>query len=180
MNILAISGSIRIGSFNTALLDAILKLSPENINITLSDSIEFIPVFNPKVDENCLPEVVDSFITSIRNSDGIIISSPEYAHGIVGTLKNVLDWLVASDALVLKPIVIASVSTSGLGGVRSYSSLVQVLAAMNANVVIEGSLCVPFAAAKFDDTLGLIDEITKKRIEVMLMALERIVKQGNA
>lgn len=180
MEILAISGSIRIGSFNTALLDAISKLSPPNIKIILSDPIEFIPIFSPEADENNLPPVVKSLINNIRKADGVIISSPEYAHGFTGVLKNVLDWLVPSDALVLKPVVVTSVSTSGLGGVRSYSSLVQVLTAMNSNVVIEGSLCIPFAAVKFDDTLNLTDEITKKRIEVTLMALERVVNQGES
>lgn len=179
MEILAISGSIRTGSFNSALLDAMSILSPGNIKITLFDSIACTPIFNPEIDEDNLPEAVKSLISNIRKADAIIIASPEYAHGITGVLKNMLDWLVASDALVLKPIMVTLVSTSGLGGVRSYSALVQILTAMNSNVVIEGSLCIPFAAGKFDDTLRLTDEITKERIKVSLKALERIVNHNN-
>ena len=174
MEILAISGSIRTASFNTALLNCISGLSPTHINIALFDSIEFIPVFNPENREENYPQNVKNLIDKIRHSDAVIISAPEYAHGISGVLKNVLDWLVASDALVLKPVMVTSVSTSGLGGARSYCSLVQVLTAMNCNVVIEASLCVPFAAVKFDDASNLTDELTVQRIELALKAFEKV------
>lgn len=179
MEILALSGSIRVGSYNTALLAAISKLSLNNISVTLSESIECVPIFNSEIAESDKPEVVKALINKIRKSDGVIISSPEYAHGVTGVLKNVLDWLVSSDAIVLKPVVVASVSTSGLGGVRSYSSLVQILTAMNSNVIIEGSLCVPYASTKFDDALNLIDDLTKKRIGISLLAIQKAVNQGN-
>jgi len=175
MKILAISGSIRSASFNTALLNCTSVLSPENINITLFNTIESIPVFNSETAEDNYPPIVKKLIDKIRQSDGVIISAPEYAHGISGALKNVLDWLVSSDALVLKPVMVASVSTSGLGGVRSYCSLVQVLTAMNCNVVIEASLCVPFAVVKFDDESNLIDELTEQRIKLALKAFEKMI-----
>jgi len=175
MEILAISGSIRTASFNTALLNCISGLSAEHINITLFDSIKRIPLFNPEYMVDNYPPAVKNLIDKIRYSDGVIISTPEYAHGTSGALKNVLDWLVASDALVLKPVMVASVSTSGLGGARSYCSLVQVLTAMNCNVVIEASLCVPFAAVKFDDASNLTDELTVQRIELALKAFEKMI-----
>jgi len=175
MEILAISGSIRTTSFNTALLNCTSRLSPEHLNINLSDSIASIPVFNPEIAEDDYPQIVKKLIDEIRRSDGVIISAPEYAHGISGALKNVLDWLVSSDALVLKPVMLASVSTSGLGGVRSYCSLVQVLTAMNCNVVIEASLCIPFAVVKFDDASNLIDDLTEQRIKLALKAFEKMI-----
>jgi len=179
MEILAISGSIRKGSYNRALLKAIANVSPSHINVTLLDSINDIPIFNPEISDKKFSKPVSNLISKIRESDGLIISCPEYAHGISGVLKNVLDWLVASDAIVLKPIVVTTVSTSGLGGVRSFSSLVQILSAMNSNVVIDGSLCVPYASVKFDDTLRLKDPITLKAIQVSLLAIERAIDRGN-
>jgi len=179
MEILAISGSIRTASFNTALLNCTSGLSAENTNISLFDSIECIPLFDPEKNEDNYPQAVKNLIDKIRHSDGVIISTPEYAHGISGALKNVLDWLVASDALVLKPVMVASVSTSGLGGVRSYCSLVQVLTAMNCNVVIEASLCVPFAVVKFDDASNLIDELTVQRVALALNAFEKMIGSVN-
>lgn len=179
MEILAISGSVRPDSYNTALLRAISKSSPSHINVTIYDSINELPIFSPDVTEEEHPESVRKLIASIRESDGLIISSPEYAHGISGVLKNLLDWLVASDAIILKPVVITSVSTSGLGGVRAFSALVQILSAMNSNVVIDGSLCIPYAKVKFDTDLNLVDQVTIKAIEVLLFALEQAIDRGN-
>jgi NAD(P)H-dependent FMN reductase len=177
VEILAISGSIRSDSYNFALLRSFAKLSPENVNVTLLTSIEDIPLFHPEVDEETFPKSVNSLISKIRKSDGVIISSPEYAHGVPGGLKNLLDWLVATDALILKPVVVTTVSTSGLGGVRSYSALVQILSAMNSHVVIEGSFCVPYARIKFDATLNLRDEVTEKLVDVSFSALARTIEQ---
>lgn len=178
MEILAISGSSRGGSYNSALLSAFAKLAPKHVNITVFDQLKQIPVFEPATSDKNLPESVNYFISRIRESDGIIISTPEYAHGITGVLKNALDWLVASDALVLKPVVVTSVSTSGLGGVRAHSALVLILAAMNVNIVIEGSLNVPYAQRKFDENLTLTDSLTPKAIQVSLLALEQAIKNA--
>lgn len=179
MEILAISGSVRAASYNTALRNAISKLAPAHINVELFGFITIIPIFQPEMDEQNIPDSVENHISRIRKSDGIIIGSPEYAHAIPGILKNALDLLVATDTLVLKPVAVTTVSTSGLGGVRSYASLVQILSAMNSTVVINGSLCVPDAKIKFDAALNLTDEITIKALEVTVMALARAIQHQN-
>lgn len=175
MRLLAIPGSIRKGSYNAALLEAMAKQAPKTTDITLYSRLEEIPIFDPDASDNQLPEPVLEVMEKIRESNGVIISTPEYAHGIPGVIKNLLDWMVASDVLILKPVVVTSVSTSGLGGVRSHAPLVQVLSAMNANVVVEGSLNVPYASNKFDADCQLIDDLTKRAIEVSLLALERAI-----
>ncbi|MDH3325696.1 MAG: NAD(P)H-dependent oxidoreductase [Gammaproteobacteria bacterium] len=180
MDIVALSGSVSNKSYNTALLNAISQLSPDHINVTVLESLQNIPTFSPDIEDQLMPELVASFIDKIRRADGLIICAPEYAHGISGVLKNALDWMVSSDALVLKPVVIMTVSTSGLGGVRAFSSLVQILSAMNSHVVIDASLCIPYAKLKFDDSLNLVDEITIKAIDVSLLSLERTIDQRNA
>lgn len=173
MEFLAIPGSVRRGSYNVALLNAMSKLSTGGININVFDRLKDIPIFDPDMGDETPPEIVDDLQSKIRKADGVIISTPEYAHGVPGALKNVLDWLVSSDALVLKPVVVTSVSTSGLGGVRSHSPLVLILSAMNANVIVEGSLNVPYAQKKFDESYGLSDELTQQAIAVSLSALEQ-------
>ncbi len=176
MEILAIPGSVRDDSYNASLLKAISSLAPDNINITLFDELKYIPIFEPDLPEDKLPEPVNFLMSKIRASDGVIISTPEYAHGVPGVLKNMLDWLVASDAMILKPVMLTSVSTSGLGGLRSHSQLVLTLCAMNANVVVEASLNVPYARNKFNNVLELTDSLTKKAIDISLSFLERAVK----
>ena len=176
MKFLAISGSVRKNSYNLALLKAMKKLCPEQDGLSIYSRLEDIPMFNPDVEEQSIPEVVEDFLGQIRNSDGVIISTPEYAHGIPGALKNALDWAVSSDAVILKPMVVTSVSTSGLGGVRSHAPLVLVLSAMNANVVVEGSINVPYAQKKFTADMELADKITEASIQVSLAALRRAIE----
>lgn len=178
MKILAISGSIRKDSYNTALLSAIAERAPEDMQVTLFGGVSDIPIFDPALNDEALPGSVKSLLSMIRESDGVIFSTPEYAHGITGVLKNMLDWLVASDALILKPVMVASVSTSGLGGIRALSPLITILTAMNTHVVIESLLCVPHAKSKFNDSLKLINDITVKRIEVSMLAFEKEIMKG--
>lgn len=179
MDILGISGSVRVASYNTALLQAAGKLAPGNMRVTLFEGLGQLPIFSPEGDGVELLSRVQKLMARVRQADGVIISTPEYAHGISGVLKNALDWFVASDALVLKPVVVTSVSTSALGGVRGHNSLLLTLSAMNAQVVTDGSLTVPFAKTRFDSNLELVDGITREALALSLAALERAVVQGD-
>jgi len=175
MKLVAISGSVRRESYNLALLRAMKELRPKDSSVTIYDQIKDIPIFNPNLGDEELPANVASLISMLRDSDGVIISTPEYAHGVPGALKNTLDWLVSSDVLILKPIVVTSVSTSGLGGVRSHGPLITILTAMNTNVIVEGSMNVPNAQSKFDDALNLIDDLTKSSIAILFKAMGKAI-----
>lgn len=175
MDIMAISGSAREGSYNTALLHAAAALAGEAVQVDVADSLESIPIFSPDVEQ--IPPAVDALLSRVRRADGVIFSTPEYAHGVSGVLKNALDWFVASDALVLKPVVVMSVSTSALGGARGHSALLLTLSAMNAHVVADGSLTVPFAKNRFDSQMALVDEITRNALQVSLAALRRSINE---
>ncbi|NOY74064.1 MAG: NAD(P)H-dependent oxidoreductase [Gammaproteobacteria bacterium] len=178
MNLLAISGSVRKGSYNLAFLRAMKKLCSKDTSVTVYDQIKEIPIFDPDVDDNNVPDSIGSLISMMRKADGVIISTPEYAHGVPGALKNTLDWLVSSEALILKPMVVTSVSTSGLGGVRSHSALILILSAMNTNVVVEGSMNIPYAKIKFDESMNLTDDVTKKAIGVLFLAMKQAIKNS--
>jgi len=178
MNLLAISGSVRKGSYNLALLRAMKEQCPKGSSVSIYDQIKEIPTFDPDIDDKDTPDSVRSFTSMMREYDGVIISTPEYAHGVPGALKNVLDWLVSSEVLILKPVIVTSVSTSGLGGVRSYSPLVMILSAMNSNVVIEGSMNVPNAKNKFDSSMKLTDELSKRSIDTLFLAMRQAIENA--
>src|SRR5215471_687580 len=91
--ILAISGSLRAVSSNTALLRAAAMLAPAGVEIRVYDGLGDLPHFNPDL-EGAEPPVVKDFGAQVGAADGIILSTPEYAHGVPGVLKNALDWLV--------------------------------------------------------------------------------------
>jgi NAD(P)H-dependent FMN reductase len=85
MRLLAISGSLRAVSTNTALLQAAMLLAPEGVEIELYDGLARLPHFNPDLDVEPVPPEVSAWREKIRQADGLLISSPEYARGIPGS-----------------------------------------------------------------------------------------------
>jgi NAD(P)H-dependent FMN reductase len=154
-----------------------MALAPPSMNISLINYVGEIPHFNPDIHENSVHSSVLNFRKAIAKSDALLISTPEYAHGVPGTLKNALDWVVSSSEIILKPIAIMSASTSELGGFRATASLIQVLHAMNTNVIIDATLNVPFAKTKFDETGVLIDSGTRQALENALSTIANTVEQ---
>ncbi len=135
MKIIAICGSLRAQSSNLALLRAAQKLAPPGIEITIHEGLGKLPHFNPDDDEEGTtpPPTVAKLRAQLAEADGILISSPEYAHGVPGSLKNALDWLVSDGALVDKPV--ALISASPIGGQFAQASLVETLTTMNWRVL---------------------------------------------
>ena len=178
MNILAISGSLRKSSYNSALLRSAKKLAADSMNISIYECLGKLPPFDPEATDDCLPPPVIDFRSRLAAADGVIICTPEYAYGVSGVLKNALDWVVASGELVLKPVVAMSVSTSELGGMRAHSSLVITLSAMNAKVVIEGSMNVPFAKTKFSNEHLLVDPLIQQSLITALSVFEKAIRES--
>jgi NAD(P)H-dependent FMN reductase len=135
VNILAVSGSLRATSTNILLLRAVSKLAATGVDFHLAEPLDRLPHFNPDHDVDPAPDAVRAWREELAAADGVVFCSPEYAHGIPGTLKNALDWDVSSGKLYRKPVVL--VSASPYGGERGAASLLQVLGALHANVVRE-------------------------------------------
>ncbi|SDR48622.1 NADPH-dependent FMN reductase [Pseudovibrio sp. Tun.PSC04-5.I4] len=113
MKILAISGSARGASTNTALLNALPSVGSPDHEIIVFQGVSDLPVFSPDLEAHPLPEKVQLFTKLIQEADGIIISSPEYVRAIPGGLKNAIDWLVSRDELIAKPIALMHASHRG-------------------------------------------------------------------
>ena len=114
VRILAISGSLRSGSSNSLLLQAASSLAPPDAEVTIYEGIDRLPFFNPDLDGDEVPASVEAFRSALRSADGLLISSPEYAHGVPGTLKNALDWLVGSGEIINKPLAIINASARAI------------------------------------------------------------------
>jgi hypothetical protein len=116
VRILAVSGSLRAASSNTALLGATRALAPEGVEITLYDGLATLPHFNPDLDDldaGTAPPEVANFRALLEASDGVLISSPEYAHGVPGAMKNAIDWVVSSGEIYEKPVALFNASMPG-------------------------------------------------------------------
>lgn len=103
IDILAISGSLRAASTNRALVAALARYAPPGCRVSVYDGLGRLPIFNPDDEGGRTPGEATALIDAVTRADGVIVSCPEYAHGVPGGLKNALDWLVSRDAAVGKP-----------------------------------------------------------------------------
>ena len=173
MKILALAGSLRANSYNTAIVKTLQKF---NSNVEIYEGLGELPLFNPDLDihtldEDTSPKEVLAFRAKIREADVFIISTPEYAHQIPGVLKNALDWLVSSDAIVAKPTVVISASTSAMGGDKAHAQLLALLKVISQNVLEDASLIVSRVNKKIDSNGTVIDKDLRKKLEDLLKKL---------
>jgi chromate reductase, NAD(P)H dehydrogenase (quinone) len=132
--IAAISGSLRAGSSNTAALRAAARLVPEGVEVVLFDGIAALPFFNPDLDGDEVPAPVGVMRRLIASADGILISSPEYARGVAGVLKNALDWLVGSREFPGMPVALINTSPRAT---QALAALTLILETMSARIATE-------------------------------------------
>jgi len=150
VRILAISGSLRQGSSNTAVLEAAALVASPRVTIELYPGLGALPPFNPDLDtgdDDSLPAPAAALRTAIGRADAVLISSPEYAHGMAGALKNLLDWLVGSIEFPGKPV--ALINTSPMS-VHATAQLMEVLVTMNARVVQAACATVPLRGGRLN------------------------------
>ena len=96
INILAISGSLRKSSTNTALLHAAANLAPSHVTVIYYEGLNDLPHFNPEIDMDIVMAPVELWRSQLKAADAVLICTPEYAKGVPGVLKNALDWIVSS------------------------------------------------------------------------------------
>jgi chromate reductase, NAD(P)H dehydrogenase (quinone) len=147
MKIIAISGSLRAASHNTSVLHAARRLAPAGVEIVLFEGIGNFPFFNSDLEGERLPEVVARFRTAIGGADGLLISSPEYARGVSGVMKNALDWLVGGHEFPGKPVALINTSPRAT---HALESLTITLETMSAQLVKDASITLPLLGTSND------------------------------
>ncbi len=138
----ALCGSLRQASASRRLLEALRFACPEGITIAICDLIGELPIFNPDNEGERTPVIVERFAAEIGKADGLIVSCPEYAHGIPGGLKNALDWLVSRHEVPFKPLMFAHASHRGD---LVLAQLTDVLKTMSLHIVEDAFLRLPVA-----------------------------------
>jgi NAD(P)H-dependent FMN reductase len=145
LHLLAISGSLRAVSSNTALLRAAIALAPDGIEIRLYEGLGDLPHFNPDLEAQEPPAVTD-LRARVRWADGLLISSPEYAHGVPGVMKNALDWLVGGDEFIDKPVALLNASPRSH---HAQDSLAETIRTMSGRLV--PTVAIPLLGTKLDE-----------------------------
>jgi chromate reductase, NAD(P)H dehydrogenase (quinone) len=147
MKIISISGSLRAASLNTSVLQAARRLAPAGVAIDAFEGIGSLPFFNSDLEAERLPVEVARFRTVIGAADGLLISSPEYARGVSGVMKNALDWLVGSEDFPGKPVALINTSPRAT---HALSSLTLTLETMSARLVKDASITLPLLGTAND------------------------------
>jgi chromate reductase, NAD(P)H dehydrogenase (quinone) len=147
MKVLAISGSLRAASINSALLRAACRLAPAEVAISLFSGLGELPHFNPDL-EGEPPSSVRHFRAQVGAADALLIASPEYAHGLTGVVKNGLDWLVSYEPFAYKPVAVLNASPRAH---HADAALREVLKTMAAVIVESASVTIPLLGSGLDE-----------------------------
>ena len=172
LKFVGMSGSLRKGSYNSALLRELKKICPEPVELELLD-LGKLPLFNQDSEENPGKEVIE-FKARIKAADAVIFVTPEYNYSLPGVLKNAIDWMTrppGNNSLDGKAVAIASASTGIFGGARAQYHFRQVMVSPNAFVLNRPEVMVPTAADKFDKELNLTDVKTREKLKELINAL---------
>lgn len=171
--ILLISGSLRNGSANSAMLRTALELAPEGYTAVLYDAMAGLPHFNPDDDSDPLPAPVIELRAAINQSAAILFSTPEYAGALPGSFKNLLDWTVGDADCVGKPVAWVNASTSPGGARNAHHSLRLVAEYTGFDIVDEACCDIPLARSAIGHDGLVADPDIRWQLADVLAALVR-------
>ncbi len=175
-----LSGSLRAGSLNTALLTNVVALAAPSIEIGVFDRVGNIPLFDADIADTGDPPAVAELRAAIRASDALVVVTPEYNFGVPGVLKNALDWVSippGSSGLEGLPVAILGASPGLLGTARAQTQLRSLFVFTQSHVVNFPEVFVTRAASRFDNNGRLTDEVTSRLIGRLLTNLAWLVRQ---
>jgi chromate reductase, NAD(P)H dehydrogenase (quinone) len=174
MRVLAISGSLRAASHNTALLRAAAQRVPEGIEVELYDGLESLPPYNEDRDTDTPPAGVAELREEIASADAVLISTPEFNGTMPGQLKHLIDWgsrPYGQDAAFFgKPVAVVGASVTDYGAIWAQDHVRKALGIAGARVV-DAELPLGKAHAKFDDGGQLTDEEAIEQLDGVIEAL---------
>ena len=159
--LLGLSGSLRQGSYSTAVLRGLRDAAADRADIVIH-ALDAVPLYNQDLDTDTPPAGVAALRDAIGQADGVIIVSPEFNYGLPGVLKNALDWAsrpYGVAKLIGKPVLTATESPAFTGGARAQAPLHDALHAIGANVIVRPQAVIPAVHEKVVDG-KLTDEAT--------------------
>lgn len=174
LNILALVGSLRQGSYNKLVYRAVEELAPAGLNLTLAD-IADVPLYNDdERQQHGWPPAVHRLRQQIAEADAVLFIAPEYNYSVPGVLKNAIDWVSRppDQPFQGKPVAIMGASGGMLGTARMQYHLRQILVFLDALPLNKPEVMIAHAPQKFDAAGQLTDETTRRLIRAQLEALQ--------
>jgi chromate reductase, NAD(P)H dehydrogenase (quinone) len=183
LNVLSICGSLRKGSYNRIVMNALQGYAPEGLRIAEAPSYAEFPLYNADIQNSAgFPAPVQTLADAIRAADGVIFVSPEYNYGIPGPLKNAIDWVsrLPNQPFVGKPVAIISAAAGILGGGRMQYDLRRSMIFVDALTMNKPEIFIGNVSQKIDEkTCQIKDEQAIGFIKQQLAAFAKfIVRHG--
>lgn len=175
MQLLLISGSLRRASSNSRALQAIERLAPTGCLVHAAKPLDHLPYFNPDVEQEKLPDAAAAWRNIAAEMDALVISSPEYARGVPGVLKNALDWLVGGIEIIGKPIALVNATPPAE---YAQAQLRETLTVMGGRVIADACIELPLRGRTLDAESIAADPQMADRIRTLFSALDTVAHTG--
>lgn len=183
LKIVTLLGSLRQGSYNAMIAQALPQLAPQGVIVESLPSIRDIPLYDADIQqETGFPASVEAIAEQIRQADGVIIVTPEYNYSVPGGLKNAIDWLsrVPNQPLAGKPVAIQTSSMGAIGGARCQYHLRQILVFLDAMVLNKPEFMGGAIQNKVDEqTRKVIEQGTLEHLAKQLAAFSDFIRKIN-
>ena len=179
LNVISICGSLRKGSYNRIVMNALPALAPDGMKITEAPPFSEFPLYNADTQNSTgFPAPVQKLADAIRAADGVIFNTPEYNFGIPGGLKNAIDWVspVPNQPFAGKPVALQSASPGPLGGGRVQYDLRRAMVFLDALTLNKPEIFIGNCMQRIDAKTGQItDQQTKDFIKQQLAAFAKFI-----
>ncbi len=181
IRILAMSGSLRAGSYNSAALRVMKEIAPAGMAIDIFD-LSPIQLYNEDVKVKGFPPPVEDLRRRVKAADGILFATPEYNYSVSGVLKNTIDWVSRPPEQPFegKPIGVIGASIGTFGTGRAQYHLRQMFVFMNGYVMNRPEVMIPQAQNKFDASGALTDQPTRDILTAFVTAFQAWVRRVRA
>jgi NAD(P)H-dependent FMN reductase len=176
MNVLAVSGSLRAASINSAFCRVAAQLAVAPLRISVYSRLGDLPLFNPDL-ESSPPSSVQDFRFAVGRADAVLLASPEYAHGISGVMKNALDWLVSYEGTVYKPIALINTSPRAH---HAYEAMREILRTISTTLIESASVSIPLLGSCITEEAMLAAPEVRHAIQSVLAAIAAHLAGHNA
>jgi NAD(P)H-dependent FMN reductase len=174
MKILAVTGSLQAKSSNKSLVELAGRIAPPGVEWIAAPSLGALPHYNADMDGEDPPESVRRWRDALNAADAVFFASPEYGHGMPGSLKNALDWVVGTGNFFRKPVVATCAGAGPDRGAMGLAMLVQTLRAIDAVIVWNAPLVVPRKSIHPDGTIS--DATVEAALHEVFAALEAAIQ----
>jgi NAD(P)H-dependent FMN reductase len=183
--LIGISGSLRRGSFNTALLRAAAELVPSGAAL-VTQTLHGIPLYDGDVETaDGLPKRVTELKEAIASADGLLLATPEYNNSIPGVFKNAIDWLSRPPTDIprifgRKPVAVIGASPGGFGTILSQNAWLPVLRTLGTNPWFGGRLLVSRAGTVFDEAGRIVNDTTREQLRHFIQSYVTFIESAPA